>query len=130
MPRLTPKRWLQDRLLLIGAAIVFIAVWVGAFSAADHYHVSSLAVFMAFGCILFVATVGWDYRKGFKSPAFTVFFAVWLAVNLTLFYFAAAYLSWLYWAALVPAILGAGYVFAARVLNIRPEPKGWWLNKR
>lgn len=119
------KGSLQDVLLLIVTAISFIAVSVGAFLAADHYHISPLGVLVALGCLGFVATVGWDYRKGFRSPAFTVFFLAWMGVNSALFYLAAAYVSWLYWVPLVPFILGAGAIFAARVLGILPEHKNW-----
>ena len=126
----TSKRSLSDRFLLIGAAVSLVTVGVGSFAVADHYRIRATAVILAWGCIGFIATAGWDYRKGFKSVTFTMFFIVWMGANSALFYLAAVYLSWLYWAALVPTTLWAGYMFAARVLNIRPEPEGWWLNKR
>jgi hypothetical protein len=113
-----------DLFSLIGAAVLLIAALMGSFWASDHYHIPLVAVLLVWASILFCTTVGWDYRKGFKSARFALFFCLWLAANGWIFYLTAAYASWLLYVWLLPVQLGIGYILAFRLFGIRPEPKG------
>jgi hypothetical protein len=110
---------------LVGAALILSAVGVASFVAAEHYHFSETGLLLAWISLGFMVSVGWDYRKGFRSLSFTIFFVVWLLLNFALFALTAVFLSWLYWVALLPLQLWAGCLFAARVLGVRPESKSW-----
>src|SRR5438874_1777578 len=63
-PPQTPNRRVkkrQDRLTLIGAALLVIVVGGSGFLLADNYHIDSVWVLLAWVSVGFFAGVGWDF---------------------------------------------------------------------
>lgn len=86
-----------DLFAILGAALLLIVVAVGAYFLADKYRIDSVWVYLGEISVGFFATVGWDYRKEFRSIRFVIFFCFWLFAHLCIFVFVVAYLGWLYW---------------------------------
>ena len=87
----------KDLLGLLGVAFVVITIGCGAYVLAEKLGISSVWVYLAGVSIAFYATLGWDYRREFRSVRFVAFFCSWLAIHLTVFIFVVNRLGWLYW---------------------------------
>jgi hypothetical protein len=69
----TRGKRLIDRLALLGAALLVIAVGGSAFLLADKRHVSKSWVFGTWAAVFFFLIVGWGYRRKLRDPAFLSF---------------------------------------------------------
>jgi hypothetical protein len=72
-----------------------VVAGVGSFVAADVYHLNTIWILVAWLSVGFFATVGWDYRREFKSAPFGLFFFVWMVIHSLIVLIVFMYLSWL-----------------------------------
>jgi hypothetical protein len=119
------SRWKEfvDVLLVLGAALLVILIACGAYVLAGRYHVNSSWVYLGEISLGFFVTVGWDYRKEFRSVRFVIFFGGWLFAHLTIFVFVVAYLGWLYWLLALSVELFLFYGTAFWLFGLRPPPR-------
>jgi len=75
---------LKDRLLLIGAAFLYIVVVGSGFLLADKLHIGPAWMIYGSACVGLIAAAGWDYRDQLRSKGFP-FFVGWLLINVLLF---------------------------------------------
>ncbi len=121
-PRIMKRsRWgFLDILALFGASILVVALGLFSFFLSDRYHVDLIWPILAWISLAFFAGIGWDYRREFRSAAFTSFFAAWLAMHSMIFVLVLGYLSWVYYVLTVPLELFAFYVSASLLFGLKP----------
>jgi hypothetical protein len=122
-PPQTPNRRvkkLQDRLTLIGAALLVIVVGGRGFLLADKYHINSVWVLLAWVSVGFFAGVGWDFRAEFRSMRFVLFFVAWVLVHLLIFVLVVGRFGWLYWLVTLFLELFCFYATAELLLGLEP----------
>ena len=83
--------------MVLGAALLVIAMGGGAYLMAGRYHIDDVWVYLGEISLVFFVTIGLDCRREFRSVRFVIFFGCWLLAHLAIFVFVVAYLGWLYW---------------------------------
>jgi len=111
---------LQDRLMLVGAALLVIVVGGIGFLLADKFHIDSAWVLLAAVSVGFFAAVGWDFRAEFRSVRFILFFVGWLLVHLLIFVLVVGRFGWLYWLLALFLELFFFYATAELLLGLKP----------
>jgi hypothetical protein len=119
----TPANRRLDLLALFGASLLVGGIGVGAFLAADKYHVDATWVFVILLSIGFFAGVGWDYRREFRSPTLVLFFVAWLLLHSLIFVLVVGLLSWLYYVGAVFLELFAFYASAFWLFGLNPPKR-------
>jgi hypothetical protein len=109
-----------DILALIGFSLLIVALGIGSFFAADAYHISSIWVLLAWLSVGFFATVGWDYRREFRSIPFVFFFLAWLILHLLILVLVLGYLAWYWYIAALFLELVAFYASASLLFGLQP----------
>jgi len=117
----TRRKRLVDRLTLLGAALLLIAVGGSAFLLADKYHVSKAWVFGAWAAVFFFVIVGWGYRRKFRDPAFVSFFVAWTLVHVFLYLLVLEYLGFPWYIPIAVLELGVGYTVAISQFGPPPD---------
>jgi|SRR5450755_924305 FtsH-binding integral membrane protein len=74
-----------DLFLLLGASLFVAVIATAAFWVADEHHVNPAWLFATGAAILFLAVVGWGYRRKFRDPVFVSFFLAWLLLHVTIY---------------------------------------------
>jgi hypothetical protein len=115
-----PKRGFPDILALLGASILIVTLGIGSFFLADNHHIDLIWPILAWISAGFFAGIGWDYRREFKSAAFTSFFLAWLVLHSLVFVLVLGYLSWLYYVLAVPLELFVFYASASLLFGLKP----------
>jgi hypothetical protein len=103
---------LLDRLALLGASLLFIAVGGGVFLWADKHHINDAWVFAGSASLTFLGIVGWPFRSKFRLPNFVAFFVAWLLLHVAIFLLVLGYLGFLYYVPIVVLELWIGYTLA------------------
>lgn len=111
-----------DKLLVLVASLVVAVVGTAAFWIAADYHVSPAWLFGASSAAIFFAAVGWGYRRRFRSPEFSAFFVLWMAVHVAICVLVLNYLGLFYYFPILIAELWAGYTFAIWRFGPPPDP--------
>jgi hypothetical protein len=114
---------LRDRILLIGAALLFILVGGAGFVLADNYRIGLIWVQLVWVSVGYFAIVGWDYRAQFRSMSFIFFFVAWLLINLLTFAVVKSHFGWLYWLAAAFVELFFFYATAQWLFGLRPPSR-------
>jgi hypothetical protein len=97
-----------DKLKMLAVAVVLIMGLLSVFFLADKYHVNPAWVFMATASLSFLPTIGWDYRRHFKSPLFIVYLGLWSLVHGLVF---VVFMKRYGWAGWLPAMFIELFVF-------------------
>jgi phosphotransferase system glucose/maltose/N-acetylglucosamine-specific IIC component len=116
----TRGKRLIDRLALLGAALLLIAVGGSAFLLAGKYRVSEAWVFGAWAAAFFFLIVGWGYRRKFREPAFVSFFVAWTLLHVLVYLLVLAYLGLLWYVPIMVLELWVGYSTA--IWQFGPPP--------
>jgi hypothetical protein len=106
---------------LIAVALATVVSLVGSFWLGELWHIAFVPIFLSWMSVIFLATVGWDLRSKFRSPAFVVFFVAWLVMHLAVLTFVIGRLVWFY---LLPALcieLWVGYTLAFHMFGLPPS---------
>ena len=109
-----------DIFALIGCSLLVVALGIGSFFAADAYHISPIWALLGWLSVGFFATVGWDYRKEFRSLAFSSFFIAWLVLHSLILVFVLGYFAWYWYIAALFLELFAFYASASLLFGLRP----------
>jgi hypothetical protein len=109
-----------DLLMVLGTALVVIALGGGALLLADRYHINFVWIFFVCLCLGFFAQVGWNYRREFRSIRFVLFFCCWLLIHLLVFVFCVAFLGWVYWVLAVSVEIFFFYATAYWIFGLKP----------
>jgi hypothetical protein len=118
-----PKRGFLDILALFGSSILIVILGIGSFSLADKHHIDLIWPILGWVSLAFLAGVGWDYRREFKSGAFTSFFLAWIVIHSLIFVLVLGYLSWLYYLLAVPLELFVFYASASLLFGLKPPAR-------
>jgi len=108
----TRRKRLIDRVALLGAALLLIALGGGAFLWADKHNVNGAWVFGGWAAAFFFAIVGWGYRRRFRDPAFVAFFLAWMLVHVALYLLVLGYLGLPFYIPIAVLELWIGYTLA------------------
>ena len=111
---------LSDTLALVACSMLVVVLAVGSFFAADAYHIGVIWIAAFWLSIGFFATVGWDYRREFRSARFVFFFMAWLVPHLLIAIFVLTYLGWFWYAAAVVVELFLFYLSLSLVFGLKP----------
>ncbi len=122
---MTFVRLILDVSLLVGAALLVCALSVGAFVFAEVHHLNPMWVFLPLMAAAFLAGVGWDYRKEFKSVAFLTFFCGWAVLHVVVFVAVVGSYGWLYWIPTVVVEQAFFYMSAYWLFGLQPPPRRW-----
>ena len=114
----------KDLLALLGVAILVTLVGGGAYLLSEKLEINPVWVYLAGVSIAFYATLGWDYRKEFRSVRFGAFFCSWLAIHLTVFIFVVTQLGWLYWVVALFVEIFFFYATANWFFGLKPPLSG------
>lgn len=115
-----PKRGFLDVFALLGSSILIVILGMGSFFLADKHHIDLIWPILAWISLAFFAGIGWDYRREFRSGAFTSFFLAWVVLHSLVFVLVLGYLSWLYYVATVPLELFVFYASASLLFGLKP----------
>ena len=107
-------------MLLVGASLVVAVIGVASFWLADHYHIGPVWVFAAPVAAIFIAVVGWGYRRLFRSPEFLLFLSAWMSVHVAVALLVTFFLGFVYYIPAVMLELWIGYILA--ILWFGPPP--------
>ena len=106
--------------LLLGTSLLVAVVATAAFWLAGEHRVNPAWLFAAGVAILFLAVVGWGYRRKFRDPVFVSFFLAWLLLHVTIYLLVLSYLGLLYYIPIVVLELWIGYTIA--IWQFGPPP--------
>lgn len=109
-----------DIFALIACSLLVVALGIGSFFAADACHVNPTWVLLAWLSVGFFATVGWDYRREFRSPIFVSFFIAWLVLHSLILVLVLGYFAWYWYIAAVFLELFAFYASASLLFGLKP----------
>jgi hypothetical protein len=115
-----PRRGLLDGLGLLGSSLLVVILGIGSFFLADRYHVDLIWPILGWISLGFFAALGWDYRREFRTAAFTSFFLSWVLLHSLVFVLVLGYLSWIYYIVAVPLELFAFYASASLLFGLKP----------
>lgn len=108
-----------DSLKLFGCALAVVAIGLGSYALADRYHISHLALFLAWMWVGFIAKSAEDFRGVglFKRRPFLLFIVAWAFISALVFVVSWVYLSLIGWASamLLEAVLG--YFLAHKIFK-------------
>jgi hypothetical protein len=96
-PGLVKRGKALDCFYLVGASLCVAAAIPAAFAVAHRYNIGPAWVFGVVAAVPFFVVVGSGYRSKFRSPAFVVFFTVWMIAHVAVYLWVLAYLGLLYY---------------------------------
>jgi hypothetical protein len=73
--------FIEDKLRLVGVAVLVCVIGVAAFMLAEIYHVNPFWGFFAWGSISSIPLFVRDFRGQIKRPAFVLFLAAWVVLH-------------------------------------------------
>jgi len=103
---------LRDKVLLIGVALLATFLLVGAFVAADDYHINPAWVFFTWNSVFLIPIVGRKFKSHWDKPSFIAFFGVWMVLHGAVMVFLTGRITIIYWAPFIALELFVGYFFA------------------
>ncbi len=110
-------KFVYDKLLILGVAIVVIGVGGVAFWLADVYSISPGWVFAGWCSAIFIVSIGHSLREHFTSRLFLLYFSAWVFVNATISLLLIAFVPLRYWYFVYCAELALGYLLAVRLFR-------------
>jgi hypothetical protein len=109
-----------DQFLLLSASLFVVVGLTAAFWIADKYHLSHAWIYAIGSGAIFVAAVGWGYRRYFRSWRFSAFFIAWMLLHAAISFLVSIYLGFVYYVPIVIVELWIGYTIA--VWQFGPPP--------
>ena len=96
-----------------------IALLVGSAALADRYHISYLALFLAWMGLGFIAKAAEDFRGLLKRPSFLLYIIAWLFVHLLVCAVSWLYLTLTEWASAMFLESMLGLFLAHKIFKVR-----------
>jgi hypothetical protein len=118
-----PKTSLLDIIALLGSSILIVILGMVSFFLADKHHIDLIWPILGWISLAFFAGIGWDYRREFRSGAFTSFFLAWIVIHSLIFVLVLGYLSWFYYVLAVPLELFVFYTSASLLFGLKPPAR-------
>ncbi len=107
----------RDKLLLVLAAILLIALAGSTFWIAEDRGINTAWIFAAWLSVLFILSVGRSMGQKFSSPAFVLYFLGWLVLHVFISLVLIGY-GWLLFSPIVYCLeLALGYIIAVRLFG-------------
>lgn len=117
-------RKLQDRILLVGAALLVCLVGGASFLAAEVCHLNATWLFFAWNSVLMVPLLVRNFRGQYKRPAFVAFLAAWTVAHGLIVVSLMLWASYRYWIPVFAIELYAGYSAAHWLFGVLPATNG------
>jgi hypothetical protein len=108
-----------DIVFLIGVALLLCVVGVGAFWAADAYHVNPMWVFFLWNSVFMVPIFMKDFRNHLKRPTFVAFLIIWGVIHGLVVVMLMRRTPVVVWLLAISVELFLGYLLADRIFGIR-----------